>query len=62
MIVKKTIKISNDFIIKSNSKNADYTVEFDPNHKGWLDVEFDIKNHSKSIKESDITLLFLTNR
>lgn len=60
MIVKKTIKISNDFIIKSNSKNADYTVEFDPNHNGWLDVEFDIKNHSKSIKESDITLLFLT--
>lgn len=60
MITKKRIKISDDFIIETNSKNNDFLVEFPSNHNGWLDVPFDIKNKNENEKTEALIHLKLS--
>ena len=59
----KTIKISEDFCIDTNDKNAEYKVDFPPDHNGWLDVVFDIKKTSSSSNNAndDITIFLQLN-
>ena len=60
IFLEKTIKITDDFVIKTNSKDADFVVNFSRNKNKWLGVEFNIENKSKKIDESDYTLVYLT--
>lgn len=43
MIVQKIIPIADDLIIKARSKDANFQVKYDTNHKGWFNVPFNIE-------------------
>ena len=58
LIVEKTIQIAEDFIIKTNSKNANYHVTFPTDHHGWFNVPFEITNDSPT-SETDECLIYL---
>lgn len=58
LIVAQTFKIDDDFIIKTNSKNAKYKVKLPKNRHGMIDVIFDITNDSPT-KETDECLILI---
>ena len=54
LITQKTIEIADDFIIKTRSQNSDFQVDYEKNHKGWLNIPFDISQ--KSGKEEEVLI------
>lgn len=61
LIVEKEVQIADDFLIQSSSKEANFVVEYQNNHDGWFDVEFDITspNPEVSFGEECGVLVFL---
>lgn len=61
MIVEKEIKIADDFIIRTSSKEAQFNVKYQPDHKGWFNVPFEIttSNPEKSFGEDGGILVYL---
>lgn len=55
----RTIRISDDFIIKTNSTSSNYKVTFPANHNGWFNVSFNITNDSPT-RNTDKALIILT--
>ncbi|KAK8871675.1 hypothetical protein M9Y10_007413 [Tritrichomonas musculus] len=46
LINARRINFGDGFSLQTNSSNANYDVEFPPDHDGWLDVPFNITNNS----------------